>query len=403
MKLLMTLIKALLSVSECAAQNEERRLSMKSLKQLPVLLFLAIPFTHAVSQENRPALLRRLSPGIVSIEGRMHDPITGKTSRTEIVGSGFFVDEQGRVVTCYHVIDGLKEIAVRTKSGMRLKARLIKIQKDADLALLSLTPLSEQRLTRLTITSIIPEIGAELLAIGSQLRQPGSVSNGIMSGLRNISKNDPDLDYAGQILRITTPIFPGSSGGPVIGLNGFVYGVVIARAEMDIGQAQNINYAIPGHRVLNFLLPYYREIAAKRPSDSASHYNLGRIHDALSHYSEAESAYRKALRLKASADVCRALGVLFLTRPVSPDGNGKTAQRREHIGKAIEYLNCAIAIAPDDGKARYNLAVAYFEINEKDRARSQCNALSKLRAERKLTQPMLSNAARLCSWSNAPY
>jgi hypothetical protein len=47
--------------------------------------------------------------------------------------------------------------------------------------------------------------------------------------------------------------------------------------------------------------------------------------------------------------------------------------------------------------------VAYFEINEKDRARSQCNALSKLRAERKLAQPVLSNAARLCSWSNAPY
>ncbi len=376
---------------------------MKSLKPLLTLLFLAILFTHAVSQEIRPALVRSLRPGVVEIEGRERHPLTGRLGKAGVVGSGFFADEQGRVLTCYHVIDGLKEIAVRTKSGGRFKARVIRAQKDADLALLSLAPVSRQRFTRLPITSAIPEAGAELLAIGSPMGHSLSVSNGIMSGVRNISKSDPDLDYAGQILQMTTPISPGSSGGPVIGLNGQVYGVVVASFEMSFGQAQNLNYAIPGHRTLNFLLPYYREIAAKTPSDSASHYNLGRIHDALSHHSEAESAYRKSLRLKTSADACRALGILFLTRPVNPDGKSKTAQRREHIGKAIEYLTRAIEIAPDDGKARYNLAVAYFEINEKGPARLQCDALSKLRGKRKLTQPVLGNAARLCSWSNAPF
>jgi tetratricopeptide (TPR) repeat protein len=376
---------------------------MKSLKPFPTLLFLAIPFTHAVSQESRPALLRSLSPGAVSIEGRRIDPRTGRTARAEIVGSGFFVDEQGRVVTCYHVIDGLKEIFVRTKSGRRFNARLIKKQRDAGLALLSLTPLSKQRLPRLMVTSTIPEIGAELLVIGSLRGSPGTASNGIMSGVKNISKNDPDLDYAGQILQMTNPISSRSSGGPVIGLNGLVVGVAVARADMEFGRAQNINYAIPGHRALNFLLPYYREIAAKTPSDSASYYNLGRIHDALNQYSEAESAYRKSLRLKTSADACRALGVLFLTRPVSPDGRSKNAQRREYIEKAIRYLNYAIAISPDDGKARYNLAVAYFEINEKDQARLQCGVLSNLRGKQKLTQPVLGNAARLCSWSNAQF
>ncbi len=376
---------------------------MKLLKLLPALPFLAIPSTHAVSQEFRPALVRSLSPGVVSIEGRWRHPVTGKLGKAEIVGSGFFADEQGRVVTCYHVIEGLREIAVRTKSGGRFKARLIRTQKDADLALLSLTPLSKQQLVRLPITAAIPEAGAELLAIGSPLRQPDSVSNGIMSGLRNISKSDSGSEYHGQILQITTPISPGSSGGPVIGLNGLVYGVVVASAEMEFGRAQNINYAIPSHRALNFLLPYYREIAAKTPSDPASHYNLGRVHDALSHHSEAESAYRKSLRLKTSADACRALGILFLTRPVNPEGKSKAAQRRENIGKAIEYLTRAIEIAPGDGKARYNLAVAYFEINEKDQARSQCDTLLKLRGKRKLAQPVLGNAAKLCSWSNAPF
>jgi tetratricopeptide (TPR) repeat protein len=368
---------------------------MKSLKQLPTLLFLAIPFTQAVSQESRPALLRSLSPGAVSIEGRRIDPRTGRITRAKIVGSGFFVDEQGRVVTCHHVIDGLKEIVVRTTSGRRFNARLIKKQRDADLALLSLTPLSKQRLARLTITSTIPEIGAELLAIGSSLESPGTATNGIMSGVRNISRNDHDLEYAGQILQMTNPISSGSSGGPVIGLNGLVYGVAVNRADVRFGRAQNINYAIPGHRALNFLLPYYREMAAKTPSDSVSYYNLGRIHDALNHYSEAESAYRKSLRLKTSAEACRALGVLFLTRQ---DGRSNNAQRREYIGKAIEYLNCAIEISPDDGKARYNLAVAYFQINEKDQARLQCDALSKLLGKQKLTQPVLGNAVRLCSW-----
>jgi len=248
---------------------------MKSLKQFPTLLLLAILFTHALSQESRPALLRSLSPGVVSIEGRSIDPGTGRGARTEIVGSGFFVNEQARAITRYQVIAGLKKIAARTKSGRRPKARQ-----------------TEKRMTS------------------------------------------------------------------------------------------------------------YRGKAAKTLSDSESYYNLGRVHDALNHYSEAESAYRKSLSLKTSADACRALGILFLTRK---DGRSKNAQRREYIEKAIEYLNCAIAISPDDGKARYNLAVAYFEINEKDRARPQCGALSKLRGRRKLTQPVLGNAARLCSWSNSPY
>jgi hypothetical protein len=370
---------------------------MKSLKLLPALLFLAIPFTQAVSQELRAGLVRSLSPGVVSIEGRWPHPRTGKLSRGEIAGSGFFVDEQGRVLTCYHVIKGLKEIAVRTKSGRRFKARVIRTQPDADLALLGLTPLPRQRFVRLPITSAIPEIGAELIAIGSPLGLTGSVSNGIMSSLRTISKSDPDLDYAGQVLQMTTSISPGSSGGPVIGLNGLLYGMVVAGTEMEFGRAQNINYAIPSHRVLNFLLPYYREIAAKTPSDPAAYHNLGRIYDALSQNSEAESAYRKSLRLEESADSWRGLGILFLTRPVNP---GKTAQKRENLGKAIEYLTRAIEIAPDDGKARYNLAVAYSDINEKDLARSQCDALLKLREKGKLTQPLLGKATRLCSRSN---
>lgn len=295
---------------------------MKSLKLFPVLLFLAIPFARAISQELRAGLVRSLSPGVVSIEGRWRDPRTGKLGQVKIAGSGFFVDEQGRVLTCYHVIEGLKEITVRTQSGRRFNVRVIKTQPDADLALLGLTPLSGQPLVRLPITSAIPEIGARLIAIGS---------------------------------------------------------------------------ATPSRRVLNFLLPYYREIAAKTLSDPAAHHNLGRIYDALGHNAEAESAYRKSLRLEESADAWKGLGILFLTRPVGP---GKTAQKRENLGKAIEYLTRAVEIAPDDGKARYNLAVAYFKIREKERARSQCDALLKLREKGKLTQPLLGNASRHCSWSN---
>ncbi len=248
---------------------------MMSLKQLPALLFLAIPFTQGVSQEIRPALIRSLRPGAVSIEGRRIDARSGSGAKAEIVGSGFFAYEQGRAVTRYQAITVLRKIAVRPKSGRRGKARPNEKQK------------------------------------------------------RN-----------------------------------------------------------------------YPEIAAKTLSDSASYYNIGRIHDKLNNYSEAEAAYRKSLRIKPSADACRALGILFLTRK---DGRSKNAQRREYIEKAIDYLTRAIEMAPDDGKAHYNLAVAYFEIGEKDRARSQCDALWKLRAKGKLAEPVLGNATRLCSWSSAPY
>jgi len=80
---------------------------------------------------------------------------------------------------------------------------------------------------------IVPEIGEKIYAVGNPKGLNGTFSEGIVSGIRDIGNN--------QLLQITAPISPGSSGGPVLNTYGQVVGVAFA----SFSEGQNLNFAIP--------------------------------------------------------------------------------------------------------------------------------------------------------------
>jgi tetratricopeptide (TPR) repeat protein len=365
---------------------------------LMVSLFLTLFISNAEGQEDRSALIRRLQPSIVSIGGKVWDARSRRYVTDYTLGSGFYVDEQRRIVTCYQVINGVEDLTITTVGRHRYKARLIRKHVDSNLALVELTNASGQTVEPLLINLAIPENRTKLFVIGSSFEPAGLVSNGVMSGLRNFGRA-PEDDYIGQLLQITMSNSQDSVCGPVVGLNGIVYGLAVSETK----RAQKISYAVPGRRLLSFLMPYYEAISLNSPSE-VSYFNLGRVYDEMNRYREAESAYRNALTFnRDNARVNSALGVLILLKPGSSDMPQRSPRKPESTRVAIAFLERAVDLDPSNGKAHYNLAAAYFRANERDRAREECDIMFNMRSKKKLPQPVLSNAARLCSWPKAIY
>lgn len=98
---------------------------------------------------------------------------------------------------------------------------------------LALIKIADNSGTPLTLKSPVVNIGQKIFAIGNPLGLEGTISDGIISGLR---------DYEGlSLLQISAPISPGNSGGPVVDENGEVIGV----ATYTFSEGQNLNFAVP--------------------------------------------------------------------------------------------------------------------------------------------------------------
>src|SRR5215210_4432782 len=196
-----------------------------------VLLLVA---TAAQAQEaSLPELVRRVKPEVVSV-------ITYDARGNALMtGSGFFV-RAGQIVTNMHVIEGARRVEVKTLDG---KGRIysstgtLDFDEEADLAVLSVeVPHERTRLAELT--SSLPEEGEQVFVIGNPLRLEGSVSDGIVSAVREV----PNL---GEIIQITAPISHGNSGSPLFNMKGQIIGVI----TMKVTNGQNINLALGASRL----------------------------------------------------------------------------------------------------------------------------------------------------------
>src|SRR5213075_2736057 len=186
---------------------------------------------HAHAQDELPDLVRRIKPAAVAIE--TFDAKGEKLSR----GSGFFIDKD-RVVTNRHVIDGAYRAEVHLNSGNSFPVKsVVAVVAEADVALLRVeAPAAQVRSLLLDRTS--PQEGESVVVIGNPFGLEGSVTNGIVSAVR-------DIPGFGRIIQITAPISPGSSGSPVVNMQGQVIGI----ATLQITGGQSVNFAIPSERI----------------------------------------------------------------------------------------------------------------------------------------------------------
>ena len=159
-------------------------------------------------------------------------------------GSGFFLDEDGHVVTNQHVVEGGVEFVVVLSDGRELPAALVGADANSDVAVLkvdapvpAVAPIGDS-------DNLLP--GQGVLAIGSPLGTfTNTVTEGIVSAL---GRTVPDDDGGPELLNLIqhdAAINPGNSGGPLVTLTGEVVGI----NTLGIVDAQGLFFAVPAQTV----------------------------------------------------------------------------------------------------------------------------------------------------------
>jgi 2-alkenal reductase len=180
------------------------------------------PTSPLIGEDALTQLYRKVSPGIVSIRV-VNDLGEGQ-------GSGFVIDNDGHIVTNYHVVEGASTVEVDFASGYKVFADILGTDLDSDLAVLKVdAPAGEIQPVALGDSDKLA-VGQTVVAIGNPFGLSGTMTVGIVSGvgrtLTSIRQTaDGNLFMAADIIQTDAAINPGNSGGPLINLNGEVIGV----------------------------------------------------------------------------------------------------------------------------------------------------------------------------------
>jgi S1-C subfamily serine protease len=187
----------------------------------------------------------------------------GRGFPDRVLGSAFFVDDSGLLITNYHVIssevdptyEGYSRMYVRMgdASSPRIPARVIGWDKAMDLALIK-TEIKPGYVFSLVDRSI-PRVGETIYAIGSPVGLEKTVTSGIVSALGR------RLLQIGDVIQIDAAVNHGNSGGPVVDTEGRLVGIVFAGIE----QYQGLNFAVPAARLAAALPAMIRGGKAERP------------------------------------------------------------------------------------------------------------------------------------------
>lgn len=364
----------------------------------PLWLFFALLLSVAAqtsAEESLPELIRRVKPSVVSV-------VTYNAKNEPLIsGSGFFI-RPGEVVTNLHVIEGAARAEIRTLDGKGKTYAVtgtLNVDEEGDIALLAVD-VPQDRPRAVALTEEMPEEGENIFVIGNPLRLEGSVSNGIVSAVREV----PNL---GKIIQITAPISHGNSGSPLFNMKGQVVGVV----TIKVTNGQNINLALGAARLSALKagkLVTFDELAAKPRSGQQSEvlaewwYRNGLSSLWLGNYDSALGYFENAVDKNPSRaeawiqvgfckvkqgkneEAIRAYKQAIRLRPSSYEAYNKLGDAYYYATRyyeAIEAYRSAAALRPDLAEAYYNLGMTYLEIGNKTAAVAQSRMLQSLDAK----------------------
>ena len=351
-------------------------------------LLIALAAASAAAELAIVDIVRQVKPAVVTVI--TYDSSGVKQSQ----GSGFFVDA-GHVITDWHVVKGADRVEVRSSDGKIHAVNEISGGDGCcDLAKLGLAA-PNNSVKPLTVVAAIPEPGERVIVVGSPYGLEASVSDGIVSEVR-------DLPSLGRVIQISAPISRGSSGSPVVNLKGEVVGV----AQAIHGDGQNINFAIPGSQVLamkagtgmalpsrpggeaagpstdaadNFergyalfrakdytaALPYLLETVRKNPRHYFAWFAAGHCYIQTGRYTDAADAFTNSVKIKSDflegyCSLGAALGLIGRHR------------------QAVEVFKIATRLQPESAIAHYGLALEYIGTGDTDSAMQEHRLLQRL-------------------------
>jgi tetratricopeptide (TPR) repeat protein len=325
-------------------------------------------------------LVKKVQPAVVKIVVYdMKKTVSG-------IGSGFFVSDNGHLVTNYHVLNGAFSADVIAHDGGKYPIDFV-IAQDRHSDLLKVkVDLPKMLIHWLDVTDKLPSIAEQVLVVGSPLGLEQSVSEGIVSGIR-------EVPHLGNFFQTTAPISPGSSGSPVVDMEGNVVGVISFQSILG----QNLNFAISGEKVVQLqdesagktlaewtysisnekeklaenlcrkgfqfsvkgeykkALTFYKDAAEADPKDITAWYGLSQCYVGLDQPDKAINAYKEAIRFHTKdASLHYYLGNYY-------NRLGKHAE-------AIAAFKEAVRISPDSAAAFDKLGFTYSKVGLYEKA-----------------------------------
>ncbi|MEO5857763.1 MAG: trypsin-like peptidase domain-containing protein [Pyrinomonadaceae bacterium] len=340
--------------------------------------FLIASLLGAVSygQDFLPELVKRVKPSSVSIETF--------NSRGETVsrGSGFFVAND-RIITNRHVIERSNRVVITLVDGKKFVAKgVLAVDGEGDLALLQVDVPSH--LARpLPIVARVPQEGESIVVIGNPFGLEGSVSDGIVSAVREIS------GY-GKIIQITAPISPGSSGSPVVNM----YGQVVGVATLQAAEGQSLNFAVPAERIAQLKVNELQTIAAlsadtqrNKRANAERSYSQGVAQLSRDDYTRALPFFERAAELDSNyaeawyqagftygalgrhQDALKASKQAAKLRPDWPEtfiNIGASSFALSDFKEAAEAYKTAIRLDSDNPETQYSYGLTLNKLNKSD-------------------------------------
>jgi len=305
-----------------------------------VSFLVAVFAVSAAAQDFLPELVKRIKPSAVAIE--TFDSHGNTISR----GSGFFVAAD-RIITNRHVIDRSSRVEVHLMDGKRFPVKgVLAVDGEGDLALLQVDVPKDAAIP-LPIVKSVPQEGEFVVVIGNPYGLEGSVSNGIVSAVR-------EIPGYGKIIQITAPISPGSSGSPVVNMMGQVIGV----ATLQAAEGQSLNFAVPADRIEQLRVGDLQTVSNVTAETSKSK------------RATAERSYSQGLAQLSRDDYAKALPYFEKAAEVDPTYAEAWYQAGYCYGilgrhaEALKASRNAAKLRPDWAETFVNIGVSSFALNE---------------------------------------
>ncbi|MDO4263765.1 MAG: trypsin-like peptidase domain-containing protein [Deinococcus sp.] len=233
--------------------------------------FAADSAARTESEQNTASVVKSSSDGLVFIETtstvqpnlqqQMLEQLFGgqgpgrlEPQQAQGLGSGFFVNASGDILTNYHVVQDADQINVRLHNDTRsYPAKVVGTAPDYDLALIRAEDLPKNEIRALPLGDDKQlEVGLKAIALGAPFGLDFSVSEGIISSLEREAPVGVG-DVLQPVIQTDAAINPGNSGGPLLNSAGQVVGVNTQILTGGIGQSAGVGFAIPVSTVKELL------------------------------------------------------------------------------------------------------------------------------------------------------
>ena len=199
----------------------------------------------ASDEQNNIEVYRTLSPGVVNVHSTSYArDFLGFVEPQEGTGSGSVIDQEGNILTNYHVIEGATKLAVSFGGQKNYAAQLVGGDPDTDLAVIKLIEKPKEPLTIIALgDSDKLDVGQKVLAIGNPFGLDRTLTTGVISGLQRPIRARNNRPIEGAI-QTDASINPGNSGGPLLDSHGRMIGIN-SQILSPSGASAGVGFAVP--------------------------------------------------------------------------------------------------------------------------------------------------------------